>query len=80
MLRRVFEGDTPAGVPMCLAVCGLRAVPPPPPKPPRANAGGGGARGGAADDAAAAAAPDAGGGPLTFELELTDGTTTIIQP
>jgi hypothetical protein len=77
VLRRVFEGDTPPGAPMCLAVCGLRAIAAPvPQKPAHARGGGGGdgdagAAGGSND--AAAAPPANAGGPLSFELELTDG-------
>jgi hypothetical protein len=67
VLRRIFEGDTSPAVPMCLAVCGLRAVAAP-------SAAGAGAAGAAAGGAAAGALPGAdGGGPLSFELELTDG-------
>jgi hypothetical protein len=76
VLRAVFEGDAPAGVPMCLVLCGLRATPAPH-KPAHARGSGGGGGGGdaGAGGSDAAPAPDAGG-PLNFELELTDGATT----
>ena len=65
ILRRVFEGDSPPAVPMCLLVCGIRVKPSAPEQPQQQPRG----------DVPDPAPTDAGdaGGALTYELELTDG-------
>lgn len=69
VLRRITEGDTPPGVPMCLVVCGIRAVAhKPPQRQPSGIENACAAAGGASDS----------GGPLMFELELTDGAQTRV--
>ena len=72
ILRRVFEGDSPAAVPMCLVVCGIRTVPEARPlelQQLRSEA----------CDATSTDVVDAGG-PVMFELELTDGALQVRSP
>lgn len=69
ILRRVFEGDSPPTTPMCLVVCGIRAVSkaqPLAPEQPR----------GQEPDATRGDAVDAGVESVV-ELELTDGALHV---
>ena len=70
ILRRVFEGDSPAAVPMCLLVSGIRAKPMAPEQPPQEPRG-------SVGDPVLNGAGDAGG--LMFELELSDGALLMEQ-